>query len=546
MKLHVVLGCALMVIVANGHAQTQAGAPIRIAAVNRSAELAAWDQEVAVLEHSGVFERVSADIDPVMPSRTHERLLQQFQGVPVFGGDLTRQVDQFGLAASIFGTIYPDVSVDTTPAITAEDARDRISLAGYGSVPVSMPVTLTILPVNGAYALTWTARVMAPRDGHIRRVFVDAHSGQMVFAYDDTWTQTATTGTGNGVLGDRKKLDTLQSQGTYLTVDTRRPTGSLSGLPSGSNITFDMKANVTRFTSIGFVPNIGDIASDTDNLWTEPSIVDAHANAGYTYDYYFKRHGRHGLNNKDIEIQSFTNIVRAQDWPTLFTQFSVFFTNAAYFGNGRIFYGVGLPSNVTLSGQTWAQTSGALDVAGHELSHGVTDFTSALIYLNESGALNEAFSDIMGTSIENFFQPVGNGFGQADWIIGEDVIRPGGLRSLASPIAHGDPDHYSLRSITTEDNGGVHRNSTIASHAFYLAIVGGTNRVSGFSVAGVGFNNREQIEKVFYRAFTQLMPSNSTYSTARAATIQAARDLYGTGSTVETAVTQAWNAVGVS
>jgi thermolysin len=92
----------------------------------------------------------------------------------------------------------------------------------------------------------------------------------------------------------------------------------------------------------------------------------------------------------------------------------------------------------------------------------------------------------------------------------------------------------------------VHTNSSIANHAFYLAVAGGTNRVSGQTVAGVGIANIEQMEKVFYRAFTLLMPANSTFSTARAATIQAARDLYATTPSVVNAVTQAWTAVGVN
>ena len=98
---------------------------------------------------------------------------------------------------------------------------------------------------------------------------------------------------------------------------------------------------------------------------------------------------------------------------------------------------------------------------------------------------------------------------------------------MANPGAFGDPDHYSRRYLGTRDNGGVHTNSGIPNHAFYLAIEGGTNRTSGLSVTGVGGANREQIEKVFYRAFAFMLPANATFSTARAATIQAARDLYG-------------------
>jgi thermolysin len=98
---------------------------------------------------------------------------------------------------------------------------------------------------------------------------------------------------------------------------------------------------------------------------------------------------------------------------------------------------------------------------------------------------------------------------------------------------------------TSGDFGGVHVNSGIPNHMYYLAIMGGTNRVSGLSVTGVGFDHRDLIEKVIYRAFTQLMPANATFSVARAATIQSARDLYGAGSPAEAAITQAWTAVGV-
>ena len=154
----------------------------------------------------------------------------------------------------------------------------------------------------------------------------------------------------------------------------------------------------------------------------------------------------------------------------------------------------------------------------------------------------------MGTSVEFFFQPAGTGPLKADYTLAEDIVSQpvaGLVRSLQDPQAFGTPDHYSARLTDTSDNGEVHANSTIASHAFYLAIEGGTNRTSGLSVQGVGSANREQIEKVFYRGFTALLPSSATFSIARAATIQAARDLYSAGSAPERAVTQAWTAVGV-
>jgi thermolysin len=218
-----------------------------------------------------------------------------------------------------------------------------------------------------------------------------------------------------------------------------------------------------------------------------------------------------------------------------------------------MFFGNGIPPAYYLidSGQNYTYFAGALDVAAHELVHGVTDSSSNLIYRNESGALNEAFSDIIGTSVEFFNHPAGNGPRHADYLIGEDIARArlswahDGIRSMADPRLFGDPDHYSRRYIGKDDDGGVHRNSGIANHAFYLAIEGGRNRTSGLTVQGVGAANREQIEKVFFRAFVQLLPSNAVFKTARAATIQAARDLYGAGSPAEHAITQAWTAVGV-
>ncbi len=181
-------------------------------------------------------------------------------------------------------------------------------------------------------------------------------------------------------------------------------------------------------------------------------------------------------------------------------------------------YGEGLPGGVYVpsTGQFFDYFSGALDVVAHELTHGVTDYSSHLEYVNESGALNEAFSDMMGTSVEFFFQPPGTGLLKADYLIGEDIARAAvsgaldGFRSMANPALFDQPDHYSKRVLLPpdedHDNGGVHINSGIPNHAFYLAIEGGTNRTSGIRVQGVGASNREQIEKVFYRGFTQLMP----------------------------------------
>ena len=169
--------------------------------------------------------------------------------------------------------------------------------------------------------------------------------------------------------------------------------------------------------------------------------------------------------------------------------------------------------------EDWNRT---LDVLGHA----ITEFTSQLVYQDESGALSEAFSDLMGVGTEFFMAETGrHPPEEADYVIGEDVIKPGGVRSLANPLSRGDPDHYSLRFLGQLDNGGVHTNSTIATHAYYLAVEGGTNMTSGVWVFGLGPKNRALVEQIFYRAFAFLLPETATFSMARAATTQSALDL---------------------
>ncbi|MEP6916618.1 MAG: M4 family metallopeptidase, partial [Acidobacteriota bacterium] len=366
-----------------------------------------------------------------------------------------------------------------------------------------------------------------------------ARTGAAIRDYSDRKTQSA-VGRARGVLGDTKKISVMPVSGQFQTADELRPPMIL---------TYDMAGNPGRADDflLGRVTlSSTDLGSDADNDWTDGAIDDAHVYTGWTYDYYFKRFGRHGLNNSDLRIRSLVHPVRRSDLNRYFKDYPDFFLNAFYDGNGVMLYGEGLPAGVTIGGQVVDFFSGSLDIVAHELTHGVTEYTSNLIYQGESGALNESFSDIMGTSAEFFFQPPGPGPLQADYLLGEDIFRPGGLRSMSDPGSFGDPDHYSKRYTGAEDNGGVHVNSGISNQAFYLAIEGGTNRTSGLSVQGVGAANREQMEKVFYRAFTQLLPANATFAVARAATIQAARDLNGANSAAERAVTSAWTAVGVN
>jgi Zn-dependent metalloprotease len=513
--------------------------PATIAAAD-PASLRTWDTAVDGMLRSGDLTVRRADIDTLVDGRVHTRLQQLYHGVPVVGASLTRQTDGIGVTVSIFGTTYPDIAIDATPALTVEQATAIIAAAsGVDLGPAKLP-TLVILPAADGYHLAYRARVFTADAA--TDYFIDANTGAMLKQTDAAQRQAA-VGSGTGVLGDPKKVSVAVSSGVYIMDDLLRPP---------TLTTFDMKGNLQRvndFLNNVITLGIADHAADSDNVWTDPALVDAHAYSGYFYDFYFRRFGRRGLDNNNFRMLSLVHPApRAAVLSQTDSVIGNFYLNAFYAGDGIMVYGEGLPTSLMANGQHWNYLSGALDIVAHELTHGVTDFTSQLLYENESGALNESFSDMMGTSVEFFYQPAGSGLQKADYLIGEDVVTPGGLRSMENPASYGQPDHYANRVILplSNDNGGVHTNSGISNQVYYLAIEGGTNRTSHLTVQGVGSANRDQIEKTMYRAFTQLMPSNATFSVARAVTIQAATDLYGSSSACVRALTQAWNAVGVN
>jgi bacillolysin len=496
-----------------------------------------WDREIGRMVQAGELRLRASEADPLISGRRHQRFDQYYQGVRVFGGEMVRQLDDAG-TVSAFGTVFPAIDTDTTPMLSAQDAvAEAAKLAGVGREPTRPPDLWVVPRTAGGFALAYRVRLATPDDLIV--YFVDARTGSLVSSYSDLQTQV---GTGTGVLGDQKKVSTTLNGGTYRAWDQMRP---------ATIYTFDLKGDLTRVQNMlkGLVTlGVSDMSADTDNAWTDPATVDAHAYSGWTFDYFYKQFGRSGLDGKNLTMKSVVHPVNRADWNTVTSSIrNLYYLNAFYAGNGLMVYGEGLPPDVTSNGYRWNYFSGALDVVAHELTHGVTDYSSGLIYRDESGALNESFSDMMGTSVEFFYQPAGSGYLKADYTLGEDLTTPmSGFRSMSNPLAFGDPDHYSKRYLGTSDNGGVHTNSGISNQAFYLAIEGGTDRTSGLSVVGVGSGSRDKIEKVFFRAFTQMLPAGATFSIARAATIQAARDLYGAGGTVEQAVTQAWTAVGVS
>jgi Zn-dependent metalloprotease len=480
------------------------------------------------LVRSGAASLSRVQDDPDFPGRRHLRFDRRVGGVRVFGAQLVQQLDADGTTLSVSGSLEEGPSVDVAPALTADRAaREAEGAFPRGAVALGEP-ELVVLPREQGAVLAWTLWVRL--DHRLDRVFVDARAGGVVHRYSDLRTEAA-VGLGSGVWGDRKKVSADSGPGGFRAEDRLRPSAIATW-----DLGFDVAAAGEALTTGRLPPGL--VAADADNDWTDGAIVDAHAYAGWTYDYYYGRHGRRGLDGRDLPVRSVTHFL-----PRSYGFANAFWdpvSSAAYYGDGDGAY---------------APFSGALDVVAHELTHAVTQHTWDGVYEGESGALVEAFSDAMATGAEFFHQPAGPGRRQADYFLGEDLpfaFDPPrtATRSMENPalfcsaaLGQCDPDHYSRRYRGELDNGGVHHNCAIASQAFYLMAEGGANRTSGRRVAGLGASGREKAERVFYRGFTLYLTPSATFRDARAATVRAARDLLGEAEAAQ--VASAWSAVGV-
>lgn len=502
------------------------------------------ERSIQDMQGAGSLRLAKSTEDTLVGGRVHDRLDQYVGDVRVEGGQLVRQRSSEGVV-SVFGNLYSDVSLDVRPSLSSAAALARAEVLVGRPALTNVPPELVVLPRAEGPRLGWIVHARTSRD--ILRLVIDARTGEEIERTSALRRQAA-VGSGTGVFGDRKKMSVSGSGSSFLADDALRPPALR---------TLDLKGNLQRAFAIldGMAPAASDVGADADNQWTDGAIVDAHTYIGYTYDYYFKRFNRRGIDDSNRPIQAITHPVLRSDVVNYLDDDDVigFFVLNAFWcgvcgpnGIGMMVFGDGLPPGVFNIDVNYF--AGALDIVAHEVTHGLTEYTSGLDGSGEPGALNEAFSDIVGIGVEFFFQEAGNGQLRADYLMGEELTSPplpGLVRSAADPGRFGDPDHYSRRYTGPEDGGGVHINAPIVTHAFYLAIEGGTNRTSGLAVQGVGGANRERIERVFFRAFTTMMPSSATFSIARQATLQAATDLHGGTSADYRAVEQAWNAVGV-
>lgn len=522
------------------------------------------------LKDNQTFRKVKTETDK--QGYTHEKFQLYEQGIKVEFANYTLHSEN-GKLVSMNGEYYNIENVKLTPSLSAQEAFNRALSHTHASEylwdkpqdakeigyekPAGELVLLPDMEEQGETRTTDKVRLAYKFDIYATKplsrgdLYIDAETGKALFynatikhLHDDVHTRKFSSSenrskeitsakkaivTANAVTrySGTQSIETSLSGSSYILLDGTRGTG-IQTYNSARTATYP----TTNFT-------------DADNNWTaaefnntnkDNGALDAHWGAEMTYDYWSAVHGRNSYDDAGAKIKSYVhyNLIAAG-----------YSSNNNAFWNGSVMtYGDG-------SGTGGFDILTSLDVAGHEIGHAICTYTANLAYQKESGAMNEAFSDIWAACIEYRAAPT-----KSTWLVGEDIERRSGhvaLRSMSNPKAEGQPDTYggtnwinvSCTPTSSNDYCGVHTNSGVFNHWFYILSVGktGTNDIgSSYNVTGIGI---DKAAKIAFRLEDVYLTSNSTFANARTSGIQSAIDLYGAGSAEVIATTNAFYAIGV-
>jgi len=473
----------------------------------------------------------------------HVRFQRSYRGLPVIGGDFVMHSRNGQLR-----NVSQSLKSAARPNLVAQFGRDEAIVeagARFGSRFVGAPTSRMVVYARGASPVLAHEVVFngikadqTPTEMHY---FVDARSGRILDQWDTVHTAkpgpggsgcsgaTAAVGTGKTLTAGTVVLDTTKCGTSFQMVDMTR----------GGGKTHNMSMKTA---------GLGAVFTGSVNTWgnflvsnAQTVAADAHYGVAVTWDYFKNMHGRLGIANDGVG--ALTRVHYGRNYANAFWSDGCF---CMTFGDGD-------------NGATILPLV-AIDIAGHEMSHGVTSRTSNLIYSNESGGLNEATSDIFGTMVEYY---ANNANDPADYVVGEELFPNNAnmsqaIRWMFKPSLDGVSYDCYVPSIGTDD---VHFSSGVANRFFYL-LAEGAVVPAGFgagswanlspsslvcngntSLAGIG---RTAAGKIWYRALTVYMTSSTNYAQARTATLSAATDLYGNGSSQYNAVAAAWSAVSVN
>jgi thermolysin len=476
----------------------------------------------------------------------HQRLIQIYRGIPIVGADLNVHFDKEGIPYEVSGRFIPGITLNPKPLINPNQAiasavADFVYKRGFPEAKTIEQPQLVIYAMSNLPQLAYQL-LISDSPTHTYRYWVDAKTGTVIDAINQvcsilppsskgkaaTIKGTILAGEGGRVLSfsgwSENQVYYMYSPASYNYVFNNDGATSSPPFPNGSSA----------------YPDAGTYAHRTSTDWgtSDPNEVSVAANIAYVMNYYKTVHNRNSVDDAGVIV------------PTV-SHFGQNYVNAFWSGGtpGYMAFGDG-------DGQT-ATCLATLDVCGHEVTHGVTQYTAGLIYKDESGALNESFSDIFGTNVEfNFQADNRSGYpnkkpGTADWLCGEDCwLSSTALRDLRNPansatVGRGgeQPSKYKGTHwyTGTGDNGGVHYNSGVQNFFYYLLSEGGSGTNDGISyrVTGITINNAR---RVAYRALTIYCGKNTDYKAVRNAWISASQDL---NSSWTSSVKAAWDAVGV-
>lgn len=470
----------------------------------------------------------------LMESRTDDlnftnlKFSQFYKGIEVWGRELMIHFDASGNLASANGTIEPTPEniKDVVESIKS-DAAIEIAKKSINQVSPITPIPAgmeNILAYKGPVAkkviwfdekknpyLTWVIEV---RSGLSQDwfYFVDATNGNILNSYNAVCYDGITTASGKDLNGVTRTFGTYQVGANYFMIDASQPMfnatqSKIPDSPVGAIVGLDLRnKDFDNSSSIYY-------SASNNNQWSDPAAISAHYNGIVTYKYFLNNHQRNSVDGKGMTIYSIVHV----------TEQSKPMENA--FWSGKVMcYGDG--------GSYFTPLAGGLDVAAHEMTHGITQFSANLEYKGQSGALNESMSDAFGALVDT-----------ANWKIGEQIIKnfntfpSGAMRDMIDPHNGGtkgsavwQPAKMSEFLNTTEDNGGVHSNSGIPNRAFYLVAKSLT---------------RAKAAKIWYRALTTYLTRTSQFIDARIATVKSATDIYGGNSAEVASVKSAWDVVEV-
>jgi vibriolysin len=488
------------------------------------AETLAYDHLMRSRRIDGIEELWTDKVEVDDLATAHVKIAQTLQGVEVLGGETIVHLKPNGSVSYVSDSLVRDLDIDFDAVEYGE--QDAIELAveatgGWDDVTNEPSARLVVTRHKDRDHLVWAVSIER-MDGSERSampiVHLDVQTGEVVFTVDELQTVGSAETAYNGSI----QFETRQRSGQH----------ELHGTGFGSRYATWSYGNAIREPGTSFDRSQMMAIRSTTGTFTDQAAVDAHWGTEQTFAFLDLMHDWEGFDGNGGPRYKDSTM-------TVVVHYGTNYKNA--FWNGRqITFGDG-------DGNQRGHYA-SLDVVAHEIGHAVIRNSANLVYKDESGALNEAWADILGARVESWVE---GAVTDDTWRIGEDIVTPNGsstdaMRHMNDPTAAGSSrDHYSTRYTGTADKGGVHWNSGIANLAFYLTVEGGSHPKPSKSVTTVDGIGMEKAGRIYWRALHSYMTSTTDFAGARTATLQAAADLYGQGSAEYAAVGNGWAEVGV-